>query len=856
MIRALWKPLAIAIGLLLVLTYLLIQSASPDAVLHERTLAALHALELNDAKLKRDLLRARAGLLRHYDSLVEAVNGLYAALDTLRAGGKAAYGEVSSEIGQRLDELAVTITDTEARVDVFKSGNALLQNSLMYFTHTSQELNTPTENGQQSRAAEIGALANGMLQFMRNPYLEKTADEVTVSLNRLAQLPMVTRKIRSLIAHGRLIVDMLPNVDRGLNQLISAPTIEQTQALQTTYLRYHSSVQGRAKLFRFLLYSVAVILLAYLIYLFARLRTHARALAGQSLALQSRLRFESLITEISTQFINLPSDRVNSGIKQALETLGEYTAMDRTCFSLLSADRMRIDNLHEWRRADAISAQTDDFKQLPVPELRWIAGHLERHGYLYMPRVEALPRVVSCLRMRFQKQNIQSFLCIAIPCAGKLLGAFGFAAERAEKSWSNDDIALLRTVGEIFASALERQRAEVERDTLEAQLRQSQKLKAIGTLAGGIAHDFNNLLGAILGYGEMAVAALPGESRPRYYVQQVMTAGRRAKGVVDQILTFSRRGSNERRSLLLEPLVRETLELLRASLSASIVMHLRLEAEDATVLGDPTELHQVVMNLCTNAAQAMQGSGRLEVALDTIVNTQALALSHGTLAAGPYVRLTVRDTGAGMDEATLERIFDPFFTTKEVGGGTGLGLSMVHGIVANHGGAMNIRSKPGEGSSFEVCFPCAQGCAASETETDAPIPRGRGETIMLVDDEQPLVLLGEEILAALGYEPVGFNDSQQALKSFRANPQRFDLVLTDEVMPELTGTQLATELHQLRPGLPVILMTGYSGPILMERVHQVGIREILKKPLQARDMAESIARHLLETERDRTCKTD
>jgi signal transduction histidine kinase/CheY-like chemotaxis protein len=430
--------------------------------------------------------------------------------------------------------------------------------------------------------------------------------------------------------------------------------------------------------------------------------------------------------------------------------------------------------------------------------------------------------------------------------AGKLLGIFGFAAVRGEKSWSKDDIALLRIVGQIFANILKRKQTEVEKERLEAHLRQAQKLEAIGTLASGIAHDFNNILAAILGYGEMALATLPENGRPRHYLQQVMMAGQRAKAVVDQILTFSRRKSHPSQPLLMQPLVQETLDFLRASLPATLEMRIRLAAEGAAVVGDPTQLQQVVINLCINAAQAMQGKGTLDIALDAVEILQPLPLSHGTLAMGSYVHLAVSDTGHGMDAATPERIFDPFFTTKAAESGTGLGLSIVHGIVADHGGTLNVRSQPGVGSRFDVYVPCCQPgvTALSNVEPEAPIPQGHGEIVLLVDDEQPLVLLGEEMLAALGYEPAGFASSRQALEAFRADPQRFDIVLTDEVMPELTGTQLATQLHQLRPELPILLMTGYSGPLLAEQASHAGIRAILPKPLQSRDIASSLARYL------------
>jgi signal transduction histidine kinase/CheY-like chemotaxis protein len=669
---------------------------------------------------------------------------------------------------------------------------------------------------------------------MRNPQ-EQAVAEIATSLDRLARLPVATQKIHTLIAHSRLIVDLLPTVDHALNQLLNAPIIQQIQALRVTYLNHYSQVGARARVFRFLLYLVAVALLVYLILLFARLRAHAQALA-------SRLSFEDLITEISTQFINLPPGAVDKGINDALERLGEHAQVDRCYIVLFNADGARMDTTHAWYRA-GIDAPIDPLMDLPIAKFSWGLDSLKRHGWVYVPRVSEMPVEAVAEEAVLEARRIRSFLSVSLQYTGKLVGFLGFSSVRDEKSWSNDDIALLRIAGEIFANALGRKWAETKRETLEAQLRQSQKLEALGTLAGGIAHDFNNILGAILGYGEMALTALP-EGRPRHHVQQVMTAGQRAKALVDQILTFSRRGSSKRQPTLMQPLIKETLDLIRASLPTTLAIQVRLQAEDAIVLGDTTQLQQVVMNLCTNAAQAMQGSGTLDIALDTAEIAQELTLFHGSLAAGRYVRLTVSDTGRGMDEVTLTRIFDPFFTTKEAGNGTGLGLSLVHGIVADHNGAINIQTHPGKGSTFEVYFPCCVAPAISATEAETPLPQGNGETIMLVDDEPPLVALGEEMLAALGYEPVGFTSSRQALNCFRADPQRFDVVLTDEVMPELTGTRLAAQLHPLRPELPILLMTGYSSAVLSPPTREAGIRELLKKPLQLRDLAESIARQL------------
>jgi CheY-like chemotaxis protein/two-component sensor histidine kinase len=316
----------------------------------------------------------------------------------------------------------------------------------------------------------------------------------------------------------------------------------------------------------------------------------------------------------------------------------------------------------------------------------------------------------------------------------------------------------------------------------------------------------------------------------------------RAKSLVERILAFSRSGVGERSAVQVQSIVAETLDLLAASLPGHVRLERTLEAGEATVMGDATQIHQVVMNLCANAVQAMKGRGTLTVALDVVERAEAVAATS-RLAAGRYVRLQVRDTGSGIPAGVLERIFDPFFTTREVGVGTGLGLSLVHGIVTDLGGGIDVESTPGKGTAFTVYLPWSSERAAVTT-IDEHVPHGEGEVIMLVDDEEALVRLGEEVIASLGYEPVGFTSSSEALAAFRESPQRFDAVLSDEAMPDMPGTELARQLRALRPELPIVLMSGYVTPQFSARARELGIQEVLSKPLVTGDIARSLAKVL------------
>ena len=390
----------------------------------------------------------------------------------------------------------------------------------------------------------------------------------------------------------------------------------------------------------------------------------------------------------------------------------------------------------------------------------------------------------------------------------------------------------------------DRHAAEDELRRLEKQLRLAQRLEAMGTLAGGVAHDFNNILGAILGYGEMALRGAPKGSRLRRDLDSIMTAGERGRALVDRVLAFSRSGLGERVAVHVEKIVREALDLLEAKLPEGIRVEAKLRAGRAAMLGDATQVHQVLMNLVTNAAQAMPGGGTVLVSLDTVRGEAGRTATIGSVEAEDYVVLAVSDTGIGMQRDIIERIFDPFFTTKEVGTGTGLGLSLVHGIVTELGGAIDVASMPGQGSNFTVYLPRSGDAVESDEGEAAAMPRGDGQQVLIVDDEEPLASLATRTLEDLGYVPTGFTSSSAALAAFRADPGRFDAVITDERMPGMTGTALIRELRGIRRGIPILLMSGYLGADVVRRAREAGADELLKKPVSASELAIGLARVL------------
>jgi PAS domain S-box-containing protein len=383
-----------------------------------------------------------------------------------------------------------------------------------------------------------------------------------------------------------------------------------------------------------------------------------------------------------------------------------------------------------------------------------------------------------------------------------------------------------------------------ELKAMERKLRLAQRLEAMGTLAGGIAHDFNNILGAILGYGEMALRDAPGGNRLQRDLDSIMTAGERGRALVDRVLAFSRSGLAERVAVHVEKVVREALDLLEAKLPEGIRVEAKLRAGRAAIMGDPTQVHQVLMNLGTNAVQAMPSGGTLRVSLEAVHFETARAATVGNVAAGEYVVLAVADTGTGIAREVVDRIFDPFFSTKEVGTGTGLGLSLVHSIVTELGGAVDVASTPGAGSEFTVYLPRSGEAAEAHEDEAAALPRGEGERVLIVDDEEPLAELAVRTLEDLGYVPTGFTSSTAALAAFRADPEGFDAVITDERMPGMTGSALIRELRGIRGEIPILLMSGYVGGVTASRAREAGASEVMKKPLSAQDLATSLARVL------------
>ena len=385
-------------------------------------------------------------------------------------------------------------------------------------------------------------------------------------------------------------------------------------------------------------------------------------------------------------------------------------------------------------------------------------------------------------------------------------------------------------------------KAENEKMELELQLSQKQKMEAVGTLAGGIAHDFNNILGAMQGYVELSLDDLSEDNVVREHLEQIMSCVNRAAKLVKQILTFSRKDQEEQEKgpLQISSIVKEVLGMLRSSLPATIKISRKIQADSSMVMADPTQIHQVLVNLCTNASHAMrENGGLLEVSLENVVLESETRIGDEHLKPGQYVKLTVSDSGYGIEKEVMDRIFEPFFTTKKANEGTGLGLSVVHGIIKSHDGAITVSSTRGEGTTFEIFLPEIKSGTVPQDQSSRPDTKDK-ELILLVDDEEMIINSTSQILERLGFDVVAKAGSIDALETFQEEPDKFDLVITDQVMPNMTGTQLAEKLISIRPDIPIILCSVFPEDVCPEEIERIGIKKFIAKPISMQKINKTI----------------
>jgi signal transduction histidine kinase len=809
--------------LIVLLTWLLIKGMNTNSQQFELAIGTLDDFQMTESALLRDVLATRAGELRNYDPLVREVAALRAALDQLRSTAGVDVPSIAA-----ISHLTILIDRRERLVEQFKTSNALLQNSLAYFGLFSTQLGASGD--QNGLAPTVSSLASAMLHLTLNTSPE-VAEAVNERLDALAKQPVSPSDadaVETLLAHGRLLHDLLPATDAIVKELFAVPSKPEEDTLRTNIIARHNEARRIAREYRLMLYLTSILLLVILLHLGLRLRSRARAL-------QRHAELEHLIAGISTGFIDCEPHVIDDHIEAALAQLAAFMNVDRAYYVVAG----RYPRSYIWCREGA-----------PFPD-HWPVDTLSLSreldisldGAIQICRVSALP--AGPARQRLEEVGLASWTCVARIGEDDIHSLLGF--DRLDPPMirpfvtapRSEELGLLRMALEAVSHAVDRASLEQERARLEARLEQARRMETVGSFASGIAHNFNNIVGAILGYTEIAEARISIPEQVSGCVDEIRRAGERARDLVEQILAFGRHRDGHRRPIDMGKLLTETASLLEASLPGEVKLTLGKIPEQVTVLGEPSQLQQVVLNLCNNAAQAMDNHGHVVIDVELHDIPWAQSLTHGELTKGRYVSVSVSDKGCGISSATLARLFEPFFTTKPTG--NGLGLATVREIVRQHGGAMNVMSSPGAGSRFEAWLPCVGGEMMPQLRLPF-LPIGNGETVLLVGDDRAQVLADEEMLAALGYEPVGITGEAELLAACRETPERFDCLIIGQVPSVSTAIELSRKAHKIAPTMPILLTALSVQAVDSKLLLAAGICEVVRRPLISVELASALKR--------------
>jgi signal transduction histidine kinase len=802
------------LSLIVLLTWLTLRGIDTNATTYTMALKAYDDYELAEASLHRDVLQARAGLLRDYDPLVQSSKAMESAATRLRS-----YAQTEGLDMSPLNRLAEAAAKEEELTERFKRENALLQNSLTYasLVSTSPEFGT----GNAKFGSSASALAAAILQLTRNTSPE-SVQALRRRINEFAgqSLPIApeAEAVKALRAHARLLADLLPASDETLKSLIAAPSRQALDETRALFAQFQTTLEEAARRFRLLLYFTSLALLAMLVRLILRLRTRA-------LERQRRAALEHVIAENSTRLISSPPAETEARLSQVLGELCQALGAERAYAVLDEAP------------ARAITASANGSTYPPG----WPAQALKLYEELSVtaPIIKiydtaGLP--AGAAKETLAAAGVCSWACVPLILPRGIKGIMGFDAFQP----TGDRIfplSVMRLAGDAVANAIAREHLEQERARLSAHLERARRMQFIGSLASGVAHNFNNIIGAVLGYAEMTKPLLTPGSKPAKHIEEIQQAAERGRDLIDNILTFGRRHEANVRQVQVPRLIEEAASLLRVSLPSGIELLIEEVPAGVTVWGEPAQLQQVLLNLCTNAMQSIESRGTIRVITEKKELIAPLTLSHGALAAGKYLCLVVTDTGRGIDETVARRLFQPFFTTRA--GGTGLGLATVREIVHEHHGALNVKSEIGRGSRFEVWLPIA----AAESSPPPSLRLGRGQTVMIVECQRERLLRDEEMLAALGYEPAGFERPGDAIAACRSEPGRFDVFLVS-LVPGTDVLSLTRELHKIAPALPLLLAAEPTSEVTAGALADAGVSEIVQRPLMSDELAAALARCL------------
>ncbi|MEH3062683.1 MAG: two-component system VirA-like sensor kinase [Methylobacterium radiotolerans] len=801
---------AVTLGALLaaLLTWLLINGNGGMEAAYVATQRTVDALALAESRMQHDVLRARTGLLRNYDPIVAHLREMQKAGADLQA---------SNAGDPDVQALAEAVDREAAMVERFKTGNALVQNSIAYFDSLSDRLSESDIAPGLARA--VAALQIRISELVRDSTPARLAD-IRTRLETLHEADGAAARagdVDAIVLHGRQLLELLPHVDAVTRSLPASSSEAAREALLESRRSLRDRRQARADGFRLALYAVALALLALVVRVGVLMRAGTRIL-------RRTVDFQTVVAQAANRFLAIQPDETDTRIVDVLAMVGEGLDTDHGYVLMLDGTGA----VHLWNRPGlAPPSGWPAAQQTLVHDVAAAASDLI---FVEVADETGPP----ALRRSLAERGVVSWACARLRRGDRIVGLLCF--ERTTSGlppWLRHSRGLLQVVADSFAAALERQHVWAERREIEAALRRAQRLEAIGTFASGVAHNINNVLNVMLGHAEIAGDALPAHpGRAAEHIGLLVQAGGRAREIAGQILDFGRPARSAQCTSAADAVVHETVAQIRASTAGPATIALSGTAAGARVGGEPAQLQQVVHNLIRNAVQASAPGAAVDVRLDHVALPRSSALTHGTLRPGAYVRIRVSDTGRGMDEATLARIFEPFFTTRPAG--TGLGLATAFEFVQEHDGAFDVRSAPGSGSTFAVWLPvipqAADGAAA-------------GGTVMLVGRTRRSVQDDEETLAALGYEPVGYADPEAALAVLRREPGRFDLLIVDNRLADLSGLAFAHRAARISER-PIVLSLSSTDAVQPELLAAVPVADIVRRPWRSNALALTLRRHL------------
>ncbi|WP_276120116.1 two-component system VirA-like sensor kinase [Pararhizobium qamdonense] len=797
----------------------------PSREIHEAILTSLRAVDVNHASLQRDVLQARAGLLRNFDPLVTPIRTLHATVSRLGMLFPESGVETPSALSDELSKLSSSIDRDEELVEEFKTKNALLQNSLSIANQMLSKLHGAAAPEMRSIDTP-NDLGNLMMRFALQPALP-LAEDIRAQLDGMLKSDHgLMPDVRAYVVHAKMILNTLPAVDRIIYEIQASQTSEDARRLQVVYLDAYGEQSVRSSWSRALLGSIAILLCVYVASLIYRLRQ-------QTLKLTQQLDVESLIADIQRRFTE-GRDKTNAALTDSLAMLAQFFDASRHAFAILDSDNGATEATFGQSSHSSFEALCDMMRKKIL---------LVRQGALAPWKPFYYENLQQKDLDHFPEGSLSAGSVVSAEIGGNSVALLFLEHSEIRKKPTHDEVRLLGQAIVALATCLKEKREKDERETLEARLDHAQRLEALGTLAGGIAHEFNNTLGAILGYGEMALQLDPNSPNTRKYVEEMVSSGHRAKFIIDQILTFGRKRERVSRPFDVSEAIREIMPMVRMSISGSHNVKLQLGDDIPPILGNPIEIQQVVINLCTNAAHASDEDSLIDVSVAHVVEKARVSLSHGELMPGGFVRVSVEDRGSGIPESILSNIFEPFFTTRSKRGGTGLGLAAVHGHVAGMNGKIDVKSQVGLGTRFDLYFPVSyrKPIPLKEFFNERTLPLGTGQIVLIAQQDSSLRLLLEEKIAALGYEPIGFSSIAPLVTWIEGKAISPDLILLDlDVWP--SPPDCLALIDQFAPVPTVFLI---DPEMAVPDIRSPRGISVLKKPISSNSLATSLYNQII-----------